>query len=84
NQILENITHPDVIIIDEIGHLELREQGFAPGLRSVLERHSCLIVLVVRESLLSDVVSCFGIRSYKPFSVTDGAFLTQLLATTDL
>ncbi len=80
NSILRNITEPDVVVIDEIGHLELREQGFAQGLRHALNQLSCPIVLVVRESLLSDVISHFEIRDYRTVSVTDGTLLSQLLS----
>ena len=81
NRILKNITDPDIVIIDEIGHLELRGEGFSPGLRYVLSHLSCTLVLVVRKSLLSDVVSHFRIRSYRSAFVTDETLLSQLLAS---
>lgn len=83
NGILKNITGSDIIVIDEIGHLELRGEGFSPGLRYVLNHLSCPLVLVVRESLLSDEVSHFGIRSYRAVSVADETLLSQLLAASE-
>lgn len=52
------------IIIDEIGPLELREEGFFHVLRDLLPRHrmgKTQLVLVIREELVEEVMDFFGI-----------------------
>lgn len=56
---IEDNTNSDCLIIDEIGPLELRGEGFAPSLKIVqnLGTKNCLIV--VRRALLSSFRSFF-------------------------
>ena len=49
-----------VIIIDEVGPLELRGEGLRPGLDAVLARDEGTVVLVVRESLVGQVEALVG------------------------
>ena len=49
-----------VIVIDEIGPLELRDEGLRPGLDAVLARGRGAAVLVVRESLVGQVEALAG------------------------
>ena len=49
-----------VIIIDEIGPLEMRGEGLRPGLERVLARGRGVAVLVVREQLVSQVEALVG------------------------
>lgn len=51
--------------IDEIGHLELKNQGFAMLLRRLLSSKIDCLVLVVRESLVEKVCAHFEIKNYK-------------------
>lgn len=52
----------DWIIIDEIGPLELRDEGFADVLKNMLrnEERAYNILLVVRDGLLEKVIDYFG------------------------
>lgn len=50
----------DVVVIDEIGPLELLGDGFAPGLKACL-RSSAYLVLTVRPHLLEDVLRLVGL-----------------------
>jgi len=54
-------------VIDEIGPLELRGQGFAPLLRRALAERDPGLVLVVREGLVAVVTGQFGIGGWEPF-----------------
>ncbi|MBP6976854.1 MAG: NTP transferase domain-containing protein [Bacteroidales bacterium] len=50
-------THPDVLMIDEVGGLELENQGWAPFLEILPELPVGIIVMAVRESLVERVVN---------------------------
>lgn len=57
---------PDWLVIDEIGKLELRQKGFYSGLISILQtRKPNALLLVVRDSLLSDVIATFKLSAAK-------------------
>lgn len=53
------------IIIDEIGPLELNNQGFSDTLKTILARDFHNILLVVRDGLVSDITNYFGIKDAK-------------------
>jgi iron complex transport system ATP-binding protein len=59
---LGNSAPKEIILIDEIGPLELKEEGFAPVLRRLLFEYSGTLLLVVRESHLSQACGHFGIE----------------------
>lgn len=50
------------LIIDEIGPLELRGEGFHDVLRKVVEKRTGKTILVVREGLVQQVQGYFGIQ----------------------
>ncbi|HVK97950.1 MAG TPA: nucleoside-triphosphatase [Flavisolibacter sp.] len=55
-----------VLVIDEIGPLELNCQGLYSIVRETIEEnHSHAIISVVRETLIDDVVNFFGIKDYE-------------------
>jgi hypothetical protein len=58
---------PAWLVIDEIGKLELRGEGFAAALRAVLALPPAsqpgTLVLAVREGLVDDVVAAFALKS---------------------
>lgn len=57
------------LVIDEIGKLELKGLGFAAVLKSLLESSSNkTIILVVRDYLVDEVVSYFGISGHQVLS----------------
>jgi hypothetical protein len=55
------------LIVDEVGPLELRGEGFEPELTTIVraatgtDRHPFTVVLVVRSRLLESVVSAYGL-----------------------
>lgn len=51
------------LVIDEIGPLELRGEGFHDILKEVLRRRKDNVLLVVREGLVKEVEDCFGISA---------------------
>lgn len=57
--------HPDWLLIDEIGKLELRGEGFATCLRAFLEQAVTEnLLLVVRDNLVEAITGEFGIDAF--------------------
>jgi nucleoside-triphosphatase THEP1 len=71
-EILYNVTSQQKegwLIIDEIGPLELNKKGFYDVLIEILslQNSELKIVLIIRESLVEDVIKLFGIDGYALF-----------------
>lgn len=60
--ILSNNKTNNCLVIDEIGPLELKGEGFCSSLIQVLKTRNDKLVLVIREGLLDDVCNYFGIK----------------------
>ncbi len=52
------------IIIDEIGKLELQQKGLFEGTVYLLNNYSQNLILVVRDSLLAEVITAFQLSNY--------------------
>lgn len=52
------------LILDEIGPLELRDEGFSEILKEVLVEKKSKTILVVREGLAEQVINSFGITEF--------------------
>ena len=63
-RILASFDSP-VLIIDEIGPLELEGGGFAPVLTECVRGYTGNLVPVVRENLLDEVISAFGLGDFE-------------------
>jgi len=66
-QLLKGLkTNPEVLIVDEIGFLELKGEGMEPAFSSVLnslkKMKETTILLVVRESLLEEVIGFYNLN----------------------
>lgn len=67
------------LVIDEIGPLELRKEGFYKILNEILGTKTSLqIILVVRNSLIEEVINFFRLSEYKiEFLNTGSEFFKQ-------
>ena len=55
------------LVIDEIGKLEMQGKGFSDSAKPIIEHYkSCdkNLLLVVRDSLVEEIISFFGINDY--------------------
>ena len=59
-----NMHKPGLLIIDEIGPLELRGNGFKDVLEEILKERTGDLLIVVRENLVDEVVRKFGITGH--------------------
>ena len=70
SQILSNAINKNSgwIIIDEVGPLELKGEGFSEVIKLFLIPSDLNIILVVRENLFDTVLQYFNIKEYSLFS----------------
>ena len=66
SEVIENAcsNQTDVVIVDEIGPLELQDKGFAKLLKSILMKNnfSGELILVIREKMLDEILLFFNIK----------------------
>ncbi|MGD9899190.1 MAG: nucleoside-triphosphatase [Calditrichaceae bacterium] len=71
------------LIIDEIGPLELREQGLESAVSMILDHrsdyHNLSVILVVREQLLQDVIGHYQLTNIKLHIIRDVDVLQDTL-----
>ncbi len=61
NETLNRESTGDIIILDEVGYLELNEEGFYSSIENFLKKFKGKIILIVRESLLENTIDKFKI-----------------------
>jgi nucleoside-triphosphatase THEP1 len=62
----------DLVMLDEIGPLELQGQGWAAGLSELRWQTEVPLLLVVRKSLIDDVLARWSLRPCRVFEVAPG------------
>ena len=62
-QAIEKGISPDVLVVDEIGQLELGGQGFAKIIKQIGTDDIKNCILVIRKTLLSDFLPRLGVRT---------------------
>ena len=62
----------DVVIIDEVGPLELRDQGWSDSIRGLMHETGTVLIIAVRKSLTVKVTDKFGIEAAGIIDVTNG------------
>jgi nucleoside-triphosphatase len=70
NNLLQTVTstESDWIVVDEVGPLELQGQGLHEGLTHALRYAACNVLLVVRESLVNEVIAKYTLAN--PCTIT--------------
>ena len=73
----------DVFIVDEVGPLELKGRGLWPALKKSLAQSSAKILIVVRKSILHDMIERIQKvdREVKIFDIQDKNVLSALVET---
>jgi nucleoside-triphosphatase THEP1 len=59
------------MVIDEAGPLELRGEGWAGRISELISQNKWQIILVVRKSLINQVIRKFGIKDVMIIEVGD-------------
>jgi nucleoside-triphosphatase len=70
----------DLLIVDEVGPLEIRGEGLWPALSAVLSRSSLRCLLVARRGILEDLKGLIGGSSVRIFDIGDRSVESELFA----
>jgi len=70
-----------LVIVDEVGPLEMRGQGWTPSLLPLIIARTCPLLLVVRPSLVNDVCSRWNLE---PVEIWDASVTDTRTIWTDL
>ncbi len=65
------INSKSVIIIDEIGPMEMRGKIWAPTLKMISESDEYILLITVRESIVVDVIEKFRLQNVTIFTIND-------------
>ncbi len=82
NRMLKEAVNADVVIIDEIGPLELQGRGFFPAISFFMSHQPLCLVMVVRDTIVSDVISRFGIDEYQLVAPGQEGVLKRIFGAT--
>ena len=66
-----NLSIHDVVVIDEVGTLELQGKGWAQALEGIMEANSLPVVLTVRAGFVDEVIQAFGIDKPLIYSISN-------------
>lgn len=67
----DSVSWNKIIVIDEIGHLELGGRGWADCFSSLLDKNKGSIIITVRENLTEEVVKKWNLKNYSVFHISD-------------
>lgn len=79
NQMLKDSVGTDIVVIDEIGPLELRDKGFFPAVSFLISHRPPCLIMVVRDTILSDVILQFGIDEFQLIAPGQDDVLQRIL-----
>ncbi len=66
-----NLLMHDVVVIDEVGKLELKGKGWAQAIEEIMEINILPVIITVRTDFADDVVEKFGINNPFIFNVSN-------------
>jgi nucleoside-triphosphatase THEP1 len=69
----------DILVVDEVGPLELSGKGFWPALEQVIFNPSNIYLLVVRINILEDFLPTLGKREVKIFDIKNKESFSRLI-----
>jgi nucleoside-triphosphatase THEP1 len=67
-------TPANFIIIDEVGKLETKGEGWSENLKSILKNKDSKIIISVRNSFINDVVTHFKIENYTVLEIENESY----------
>jgi nucleoside-triphosphatase THEP1 len=66
----ENLRDVDVIFIDEIGPLEIKDQGWAPAIDKLMNNPHQIQLWIIRKSLVDDAIQKWGLMDVQVFDIS--------------
>lgn len=70
----KSLNNNQVVVIDEVGRLELNNKGWAEDIKSLLNGSNCNLVLSVRERFIEEVVEKWDLKDYTILHVSDNDY----------
>jgi nucleoside-triphosphatase THEP1 len=64
------VDKPHIVVIDEVGKLELNNQGWSTNITELVNGHS-IMLLAVRDSFTEQVIEKWNLKHYSVFTVSD-------------
>lgn len=65
-----------IIIIDEVGVLELENKGWAKNIEEIIRNSQNHVLLVIRDSFVEKVIKKWEIKNYQIFDIKDKDFMS--------
>ena len=69
----------DILVVDEVGPLELSGRGFWPALKQVVFQPLTSYILVIRKNIIKDFLAMLGKCTVKIFDIKNKDIFTQLI-----
>jgi len=69
----------DILVVDEVGPLELSGRGFWPALKQVVFQPLTSYILVIRKNIIKDFLAMHGKSKVKIFDIKNKDILAQLI-----
>lgn len=70
--IAQTLTHPtDLLVIDELGPMEINDRGWAPAIEKVVENNACAQFWVVREKLVKPLMRKWNVGDVVVFRLEE-------------
>lgn len=69
-------TNSVIVIMDEIGYMELDNRGWADSLNSLVDHSNQHILMVVRENLVENVIAKWRFKHYDVFNIKEHEYAT--------
>ncbi len=74
NIIVQTLTRPtDLLVIDELGPMEINDRGWAPAIEKVVENNACAQLWVVREKLVKPMMRKWNVGDVVVFRLEEDA-----------
>ncbi len=75
----KNCRQAKIIMVDEMGKMELQGNGWASCIPDLLELEQCIHIWIVRETLVDSICCLWPFKTTKIISVDDPEALTKLM-----
>ena len=69
----------DILVVDEVGPLELSGRGFWPALKQVVFQPLTSYILVIRKNIIKDFLAMLGKSEVKIFDIKNKDIFAQLI-----
>ena len=66
-----------IVVIDEVGRLELEDKGWAEYLNYLLHGSPCNLILSVRDRFMDEVIDKWDLKEYKVLPISASDYLTS-------